>query len=393
MGNFNAFQMMDGLDDITLRVQVAAALAGVRPCIPDVRRRVAECVSALNPYGCNQYGEGWASPHNGTSTRYVEDKDGKRRKEVTRADGGGEPGDGGEPRTFNAKMDLTDVDAEMMRLHLAAIRDEFEKTRPEVFSEDAPKRDDFQTWSEWIDAQQAYGARVEEANKKMNAWRRARNEAAYKLLGIPEAERGKFTMNTTATVRGWGKDEKMREQLDDLARFVNPDRISGEVNVKASRRADDRCFFRYSDKCVYMHPSRIEDFDVQVSHETVHMLEHAHPEMNEKSIDFMLERAASDGFKMDKLRKLYNNNVYKANEVAFIDHFAERGGKHYAGKIYLKRGVTLDDFEKMDAAGKKNAIYTTDVLTMGAERIINDPLDFAKEDPDYFKFVLKTLRS
>lgn len=392
MEDFNAFQMMNELDDIALRVQVAAALAGVPPCIPDVRRRVADCVRALNPYGCNQYGEGWKQPHNGTSTRYVEDKDGKRRKEVTRADGV-EPKDGGELHTFYAKRDLTDVDAEMMRLRLDVIRGEFEKTRPEVFAEDAPKRDDFQTWSEWADAQRAYDARAAEAKKKMNAWRRARNEAAYKLLEIPEGERGKFAMKTTATVHGWGKDEKMREQLGDLARFVNPDRISGEVNVKASRRADDRCFFRYSDKCVYMHPSRIKDFDVQVAHETVHMMEHAHPEMNEKSIDFMLERAADDGFKMGKLRDLYNDNDYGRDEVAFIDHFASRGGKHYAGKVYLKHGVTLDDFKKMDAAGKKNAIRTTDLLTMGAERIINDPLGFAKEDPDYFKFVLKTLRS
>lgn len=92
MGNFNAFQMMNELDDIALRVQVAAALAGVPPCIPDVRRRVAECVRAANPYGCNQYGEGWKLPHNGTSTRYVDDKDGKRHKEVTRADGGGNGG-------------------------------------------------------------------------------------------------------------------------------------------------------------------------------------------------------------------------------------------------------------------------------------------------------------
>lgn len=118
MGNFNAFQMMNELDDIALRVQVAAALAGVPPCIPDVRRRVAECVRAANPYGCNQYGEGWKQPHNGTSTRYVEDKDGKRRKEVTRAeikvpDGGREPHEGG--MILNNAAGEIDRDAEVKR--------------------------------------------------------------------------------------------------------------------------------------------------------------------------------------------------------------------------------------------------------------------------------------
>lgn len=81
---------MNGFDSILMRVRLAAAFLGVRAGIPDVRRRVAECVQAANPYGCNQYGCGWKMPHNGKSTRYVEDELGKRRKEVTH-DAGVEP--------------------------------------------------------------------------------------------------------------------------------------------------------------------------------------------------------------------------------------------------------------------------------------------------------------
>lgn len=49
-------------------------------------------VGADNPYGCNQYGEGWAEPHNGTSTRYVPNKDGNLHKEVTHVDSSGDGG-------------------------------------------------------------------------------------------------------------------------------------------------------------------------------------------------------------------------------------------------------------------------------------------------------------
>lgn len=48
-----------------------------------------ELVSADNPYGCNQYGEGWKIPHNGKSTAYQNTGfGGQRRKMLTSQDGG-----------------------------------------------------------------------------------------------------------------------------------------------------------------------------------------------------------------------------------------------------------------------------------------------------------------
>lgn len=49
----------------------------------------SEDAAAANPYGCNQYGEGWASPHNGSSTSYqITGFQGQRRKMLTQQDGG-----------------------------------------------------------------------------------------------------------------------------------------------------------------------------------------------------------------------------------------------------------------------------------------------------------------
>lgn len=92
---------MNELDDILVRVRLAAAAAGVPPCIPDVRRRVVECVRAANPYGCNQYGEGWKMPHNGKSVRYPRGADGKPRRDGEGEPPEGKPGkpEGGKPKT------------------------------------------------------------------------------------------------------------------------------------------------------------------------------------------------------------------------------------------------------------------------------------------------------
>ena len=49
----------------------------------------AEDAAAANPYGCNQYGEGWASAHEGNSTAYqITGFNGQRRKMLTQQAGG-----------------------------------------------------------------------------------------------------------------------------------------------------------------------------------------------------------------------------------------------------------------------------------------------------------------
>lgn len=74
--------MMNELDDILVRVRLAAAAAGVRPCIPDVRRRVVECVQAANPYGCNGFRHGPGCPRKGTTREHRGAKRERRIYEV-----------------------------------------------------------------------------------------------------------------------------------------------------------------------------------------------------------------------------------------------------------------------------------------------------------------------
>lgn len=60
--------------------------------------------------------------------------------------------------------------------------------------------------------------------------------------------------------------------------------------------------------------------------------------------------------------------------------------------VYAIKAISLMSVADRESYLKKH-IRTTDLLTMGTERLITNPTAFAKEDPEYFKFVLQTLRS
>ena len=48
-----------------------------------------DTIAAANPYGCNQYGEGWSSPHDGNSTGYQQMGPGKPKRKVLTTEHGG----------------------------------------------------------------------------------------------------------------------------------------------------------------------------------------------------------------------------------------------------------------------------------------------------------------
>lgn len=242
----------------------------------------------------------------------------------------------------------------------------------------------------------------QEYNKQLNAfekmhdnWAEQRAEAARAMLEIPKSEQKYFSIDFTKS--RWSADEKdtMTKELGQLARFVNLARISGDVVVQGSR-LKNRCFFEPIDKSVHIAKSRVGDN--QVPHEVVHLLEDAFPEMNQKSIDYFLSREKSDGYKIERMEKLSPGMGYKRDELAIVDQLESKGNNPYAGKMYTDNNVYgKKELSQMSITEResylKKHIKTTDILTMGAEMLIKNPTAFAKEDPDYFKFVLQTLRS
>lgn len=106
-----------------------------------------------------------------------------------------------------------------------------------------------------------------------------------------------------------------------------------------------------------------------VMHELTHAVEQQSPHILKASQDFLKKRAGNES--PQKLSDLTGNKEYKDYEEAYEDEFFSRGGEHYAGKIYP------------DA---------TELLTMGIERLHENPVEFYSNDPEYFDFVIHTLQ-
>lgn len=111
------------------------------------------------------------------------------------------------------------------------------------------------------------------------------------------------------------------------------------------------------------------------AHEYAHAIEKQMPGALTRSKAFLEARVKASGTKSISFRDKYGKG-YDVDEVGNEDSFKEAFGgsvrsAEYAGKYYP------------DA---------TEVLTMGVEQLYKDPKGFATKDPEYFKFVVGTLR-
>lgn len=99
-------------------------------------------------------------------------------------------------------------------------------------------------------------------------------------------------------------------------------------------------------------------------HESMHWLERVNPKMLANSLAFLEYR--TKGEEAQSLKKLTKVN-YRANEYAKPDNFFDA----YCGKIY------------------DNA---TEIMSMGIQRLFEDPKDFMEKDKEYFDFVIANLQ-
>lgn len=104
-------------------------------------------------------------------------------------------------------------------------------------------------------------------------------------------------------------------------------------------------------------------------HEAMHWLEKVDKKIGQKSIDFLEKRTLND--KEEKLSKI-TGIKYKPNEMAKKDNFFNA----YCGKIYKN----------------EKGYYATEILSMGLQELLSNPIEFYKNDKDYFKFVISILK-
>lgn len=103
-----------------------------------------------------------------------------------------------------------------------------------------------------------------------------------------------------------------------------------------------------------------------VAHELGHVLEFRNPSVLAACQEFLQQR--TQGETAIKLSQLENNNAYGDWEVTCPDNFMHP----YSGKIHPEG--------------------YTEILSMGFTHLVQDPIQFAQRDPEYFNFVINVIQ-
>lgn len=177
-------------------------------------------------------------------------------------------------------------------------------------------------------------------------------------------------------------------ELKNKISFV--DRINGAIRTSSMRAVDflenmvSRDFsidglrftkLRPGGRAEYDPITRSVTVDADIGtivHEMSHHLEIRNRDILKAAIQFREKRRNGEDYV--SLKSLYPKKKYKRKEMAFEDEWVKKGWSDaYPGKIYPKD-------------------FATEIVTMGMEKMYNDPISFAKNDPEYFDFILKFIQ-
>jgi len=114
------------------------------------------------------------------------------------------------------------------------------------------------------------------------------------------------------------------------------------------------------------------------AHEIVHGIEKQIGSLITKSRAFLTQRAV--GKARVRLDQLYPDGSHEPDEYTFEDEWIAKGGSAYSGRDY--------SYNK-----RPEKVPYTELLTTGITRLHQNPALFAATDPEYFSFVLNTLRN
>lgn len=184
---------------------------------------------------------------------------------------------------------------------------------------------------------------------------------AVSALGLPERRRAPVELSRLP-----GASPKHHRKAEDAVAFLR-NLFGGEQSHAVAFTGTRRRRAYHSSGVVHFHG----DSSVgTVLHEIGHQLEHAHPAIAQACRAFLKKRVGSEP--PSQFRKVISRR-YGASERGCRDDFHKAFGVEgwYVGKHY-RHGAT-------------------EILSMGLEKLYNDPLTFAVQDPEYFNFVVGIL--
>lgn len=211
-----------------------------------------------------------------------------------------------------------------------------------------------------IAAQDTYNETV----KKFRALEVMERDRMVRILALPNEMRG----NPNDVVIS-GYNASYRKSVTDASSLVSMlvHRDIMPTGIKVNGVRGKRAYYQSQNRAIHMN----KDTSVSVIvHEIVHDIEYSHPDVSRKTKAFLAKRA--NGEQPKQLRALTGGKFFGRDEVAYEDEWKKRGGSHYMGKVYQRA--------------------STELLTMGIERMLADAKSFAEKDPEYFRFMLEILR-
>lgn len=121
-----------------------------------------------------------------------------------------------------------------------------------------------------------------------------------------------------------------------------------------------------------------------IAHELAHAMEHTHPDILRQSAAFLYDRAQGEQAK--KLKSLYPSSNYRPQELTLEDKWEEKGGRAYTGKLYCpgyNASMGRDQFI--------SSVRASEILSMGIQRMLESPVEFQRNDPEFYQFIKKQL--
>jgi len=180
------------------------------------------------------------------------------------------------------------------------------------------------------------------------------------LIAVPENLRGNRADIVVGPVSSTVK-KKVEEAVDLIHRLIAKDALP---SVKVTLTRKKRAYYQNAYGSVFVNSRMSVSTFV---HKVVHNIEYRYPEVSARTKAFLLKRA--DGGPLELLRDITGAD-YGPEEVAYRDRWEERGGSVYMGKWYNRA--------------------STEVLTMGIERLIANPRLLLEEDRELFEFLIET---
>lgn len=219
-------------------------------------------------------------------------------------------------------------------------------------------------------------AKVVEIQKNVNKRARSLIENAHVDAFIPKEDRQFSVQESLGDVSDLVNNAlggRIAGAMDFVQRVVHRKYMPKKMDFRHVTEHWDkglhnsRCFYDPRDKRVYL---RSDVNDATIIHEIIHDLEDRNPDISKKTKAFLLKRAKGEPKK--KLKDLVPFSSYEDDEFAYEDKWEELGGDVYTGKDY---------------EGQPH----TEILTMGIQRLYENPVRFAMKDPEFFDFIVELI--